>query len=298
MPIERFEKNLVVEFPFMDRTLFHVGGTSITIGGLIVAAAILVLTWILSRILQRAVIRGFKIRGIKSEGTVSATRRLAHYTVMIVGALLALRAIGIDLSALFAAGAVFAIGLGFALQNIVQNFVAGVILLLERSIKPGDVLEVEGRLVKVRKMGIRSTVAATLDEEEIIVPNSVIVQSTVKNYTLANSVYRLRAKVGVAYRSDMKLVKTTLERVANAFPSRLRDHAPLVVLVDFAASAVVWEVSVWIDNPWQMRRTLGALRESIWWAFQEAGIVMAYPQLDVHFDPPIESALQGRRAMS
>ncbi len=298
MPIEQFEKNLAVDFPFMDRTLFHIGETPITIGGLIVAAAILVVAWILSWFFQRAVARGLKIRGVTTEGTVGATRRLVHYAVMLLGTLLALRGIGIDLSTLFAAGAVFAIGLGFALQNIVQNFVSGVILLLERSIKPGDVLEVEGRLVKVRKMGIRATVAATLDEEEIIVPNAAIVQSTVKNYTLGDSVYRLRATVGVVYRSDMRLVKATLESTARALEWRLQGRDPLVILVDFADSAVVWEVSVWIDNPWQMRRTQGALRESIWWAFQEAGIVIAFPQLDVHFDPPVESALEGLRMAS
>ena len=118
------------------------------------------------------------------------------------------------LEALFAAGAVFAIGLGFAMQNIVQNFVSGVILLAERTIKPGDVLQVDGRFVKVRHMGIRSTICRTLDEEEIIVPNATIVQSTVTNYTLQDSLFRLRCTVGVVYGSDMVLVKNTLQRAA------------------------------------------------------------------------------------
>ena len=267
----------------LDRTFFTIGGTRVTLGGLLllflIAAATLGVSWLLQRLIARAA----RVIGARP-GAVAVVQRLAHYVVLAVGLGVGLDTLGINLGTLFAAGAIFAIGLGFAMQNIAQNFVSGVILLLEQSIKPGDVMEVEGRFVRVREMGIRATIARTLDDEEIIIPNAAIVQSTVKNYTLKDSIYRLRASVGVVYDSDMGLVKETLVAVGASMPWRNPTKAPLVLLTEFGDSAVIFEVSVWIDDPWVLRRSRSDLNEAIWWAFKEKGIVIAFPQLDVHLD--------------
>jgi small-conductance mechanosensitive channel len=295
MQLDPIDKALV-HFPFLDRVLFHVGETPVTVASVALAAVVLGLTWLTSRLLRRGVQRALQLRGISDEGSIAAARRLAHYAVGLVGLLLALRALGVDLSTLFAAGAVFALGIGFALQNITQNFVSGVILLLERSITPGDVLEVEGQFMKVHRMGIRTTVATTLDDEEIIVPNATIVQSTVKNFTLADTAYRLRATVGVAYESDMALVRKVLESTARDVSWRIQDREPLVTLLEFGSSAVNWEVSVWIDDPWRARRARGTLHEQIWKAFRDAGIRIAFPQMDVHLDRGVERSLAAMAA--
>jgi small-conductance mechanosensitive channel len=276
---------------WIDTPLLTIGGFPLTVARLALVTVILVATFGASWVLQGAVVRVLGLRGIAREGTVAGTRRLTHYFVLAIGLGAALQALGIDLSTLFAAGAIFAIGIGFAVQNIAQNFVSGVILLVERSIKPGDVLEVEGRFVKVREMGIRATIGQTLDDEEIIIPNSVIVQSTVKNYTLRDSICRLRATVGVVYGSDMALVRRTLESVAVRMEWRSRAKEPVVLMTDFGDSAVVFEVSLWIDDPWTMRRSKSELHEAIWWAFKESGIVIAFPQLDVHVDRELLQAL-------
>jgi len=292
MTLETIDRTFHVDFPSLDRVLFHVGGTPVTVASIVLALLVVVGTWVASILVRRAVARGLRFRGVTDTGTISAGARLAHYVVLSIGALLAFRSLGIDLSTLFAAGAVFAVGLGFALQNIMQNFASGVILLFERSIKPDDVLEVEGRFMRVRRMGIRTTVARTLDEEEIIVPNSTIVQSTVKSYTLGDSLYRIRTTIGVSYSSDMRLVKQVLEDVARATTIRVAEKDPLVILRDFGDSSVVWEVSIWVDDPWRARRLKGALLEAIWFAFQEQGITIAFPQLDVHFDRDLMRSLE------
>jgi small-conductance mechanosensitive channel len=245
--------------------------------------------------LQRLIGRLARLMGYAREGPIAVTQRLAHYVVLALGASIGLEALGLDLSMLFAAGAVLAIGLGFAMQNIAQNFVSGVILLVERTIKPGDVLEVESRFVRVRHMGIRATIARTLDDEEIIIPNAAIVQSTVKNYTLRDSTYRLRVTVGVTYSSDMALVRRTLERVAAERSWRSAVREPLVLMIEFGDSSVVFEVSVWIDDPWSMRRAKSDLHEAIWWAFKEERIVIAFPQMDVHLDQDALRALSRSR---
>ncbi len=282
----------------LDQTLFSIAGTTVTVVTLVTVGLIVLATFIVSRLLQRALGKALAIRGIEREGTVAAAKRLLHYVILAIGLAVAFDTLGLDLSALFAAGAVFAIGIGFAMQNIAQNFVSGLILLLERSIKPGDVLEVEGRFVKVEHLGVRATTARTLDDEEIIVPNSAMVQGTVKNFTLKDSTYRLRATVGVIYGSDMALVRRTLERVAAAMEWRSRKRDPVVLLADFADSAVVYEVSVWMEDPWGMRRSKSQLHEAIWWAFKEEGIVIAFPQVDVHFDAEVGDSLRALRAVS
>jgi small-conductance mechanosensitive channel len=281
---------------FFRGTLFSIGETAITLEKVIVITIILLVTVLVSRLLQRATRKALAMRGVTDEGSVGVARRLLHYVLMVIGIGIAVETVGISLSALFAAGAVFAIGVGFAMQNIVQNFVSGLILLTERTIKPGDVLEVGGTVVKVRHMGIRATICRTLDEEELIVPNSSIVQGTVTNYTLQDSLYRLRAQVGVIYGSDMALVRRTLEETAAGLDWRLPDLAPVVLMTEFADSAVVWDVSVWIDDPWIIRRARSNLNEAIWWALKEKGIVIAFPQLDVHLDPDVVAALRGREA--
>jgi small-conductance mechanosensitive channel len=215
---------------------------------------------------------------------------------MAVGLGIGVHALGINLTALFAAGAVFAIGLGFAMQNIAQNFVSGLILLVERAIKPGDVLEVDGRLVRVVRMGIRATVSRTLDDEDLIIPNSTLVQSTVKNYTLRDPHYRVRSAVGVVYGSDMALVRRTLEEAARNFPGRDPGTEPRILLLGFGTSSVDFEVSIWTTNPWRMRTVRSELNETIWWAFKSAGVTIAFPQLDVHFDPPIADSLHALAA--
>ena len=280
----------------LDYHLFTIAGTPISVATIITFALIVVATLVVSWLVQRALIRVFRGRGLRDEGSVGVARRLTHYLVLAIGLGVGLQTIGINLAALFAAGAVLAVGLGFAMQNLAQNFVSGVILLLERSIKPGDVLQVEGKFVRVSRMAMRATHARTLDDEEIIVPNSAIVQSTVTNYTLRDSFYRIRCPVGVVYSADMALVRRTLEHVAGTMEWRIKEKDPVILMTDFGSSSVDWEVSVWINDPWTVRKRRSDLNEAIWWALKEAGITIAFPQLDVHFDPPVMDALQNRKA--
>ena len=277
---------------YFDIHLFDLAGTPITVATLVTFGIIILFTLVISRISEKATVRAFKIRKVTDEGTVGVAQRLVHYLVLVVGMAVALQTIGINLTALFAAGALFAVALGFAMQNIVQNFVSGVILLVERSIKPGDILKVEGARVKVVRMGIRATVVRTLADEDMILPNSVLVQNSVTNYTFRDRHYRLSAMVGVVYSSDMALVRKTLEKVAAEIPWRVNSFEPRILLRQFGSSSVDFAVSVWIDDPWRAGQRLSDLQEAIWWALKEVGITIAFPQVDVHFDQPVMSSLE------
>ena len=271
--------------------LADIGGRSLTLGTVIVALLTVIAAYGVSWLAQRGVARALDT---KDQGSVHVVSRLLHYVIIGVGFSIALETAGVELRALFAAGAVFAVGIGFAMQNIVQNFVSGVILLVEHSIRPGDVLDIEGRQVRVIEMGVRSTRVRSRDDEILIVPNSTLVQSTVRSYTLMDTLCRVRVTVGVTYDSDMTVVRATLEEAARTFTARSQTKAPLVMLINFSPSSVDWEVSIWIEDPWQLRPSGSLLREAVWNAFAAREIRMAYPQLDVHFDEPVVTALAER----
>lgn len=280
----------------MAYELLRVNEVVVTVGALVLGLTILALGWIGSRVMQRAARRSLLQRGERDHGNLQATLRLGHYAIMLLALIVALEVIGINLTALFAAGAVFAIGIGFALRTVAENFVAGVMLLMERSIRPGDVLEVDGRVVRVEQLGLRATLVRTRSEEEMLVPNALFVASTIKNYTLKDTLYRARTSVGVAYSSDLRLVFETLRKAANGFHPRFAGRDPIVLLTGFGSSAVDFEVSVWIDDPWQERVLLSSLNETIWWALKDASVTIAFPQHDVHLDEDVVDALRGSGA--
>lgn len=275
----------------MNFQIFEISGQAVTVMTIVVVGILIIITWWVSHFLQGAVDRAFRARGVTDRGTTAITQRLLHYSVMALGLTIAIQQVGINLSALFAAGAIFAVGIGFAMQNIAQNFVSGLILLVERAIKPGDIVEAEGRVVRVLNMGIRTTIAKTRDDEAIIIPNSSLVQSTVKNFTLGDPYFRIRVDVGVSYGSDMPRVAEALERAGRSTQGRFEDRDPVVLLRDFGDSSVNWQLSVWTSDAWTSPRLASELRRAVWESFQEADIEIAFPQMDVHFDPPVEEAV-------
>lgn len=276
----------------LSRELFQLGGRPISAATILTVAAIMLAAWTLSRLTQRALRRASQLRGVQDEGNVAVVARLVHFGFLLVGFGVSVQAVGIDLAGLFAAGAVFAVAIGFAVQNIAQSFVAGVILLGERSIKPGDVLEVQGQLVKVKHIGIRATVVRSLDDEHLIVPNGSLVQSTVKNYTHEDPFFRLRAEVGVVYSSNMDHVQRVLEETAAALPWRSKEREPVVLLTGFGSSSVDFEVSVWIEDPWAQRRMKSQLLHAVWDALKAEAVVIAFPQVDVHLDAGVSRGFE------
>jgi small-conductance mechanosensitive channel len=272
---------------FFSTTLFEIGGSPVTIASLVTVLLILVGTAWISRIIQRLVGRALRRSGVTEEGTITTILRLMHYVVLIAGGAVALQLIGISLTSVFAAGAVVAVGVGFALQNILQNFASGVILLAERSIKERDILEVDGEMILVETIGTRATVARSRDDDQLIIPNTLLVQSTVTNYTMSDDTHRVRATVGVTYSSDMAQVEQVLLDAAASVPGRIKRRPPVALLLEFGDSSVVWEVSVWTSDPWSSRLVRSNLNKAIWNSLKENGITIAFPQLDVHFDPGI-----------
>jgi len=278
-PVRKGSESL---WQLLDHPLFHIAGKPIAVTTLIAVTCIIVVTLVLSSLIRRILNRQFSKRGVDNEGSVGTLTSLVHYVVLLIGFGSAAQTMGIRLSTLFAAGAVFAVGLGFAMQNIVQNFVSGVILLFERSIKPGDIVEIDRHIVRVSEMRIRSTIVRSRGGETLVVPNSTLVQSTVKNLTHLNPFLRIAIQVGVSYDSDIDKVLQDLTDLVSDVEERVISKPAHAVIKDFADSAVMLEISYWTDRPWDVWVTESRLRKMVWDLFKKSGVKIPYPQLDLH----------------
>jgi small-conductance mechanosensitive channel len=283
-----FDARALLEFE-----LFSIGGRPVNVATILTSFIVALVAILVARVGEKATVRFLKARGVTDEGSTGATARLVYYVVLGVGFAVAIHTLGINLTALFTAGAVLAIAIGFAMQNMAQNFVAGLILLIERTIKPGDILEVEGRMVKVTRLGMRATVTRTWDADDLIIPNSVLVSSTVKNFTFRDRLHRIRCQVGVSYDSDVAEVERVLREAAIGIDWRDSSLEPVILLRGFGDSSVNFDVSVWVHDPFARSLSQSDLNRVVWYALKHAGITIAYPQLDLHIDAAGREAIRG-----
>ncbi len=264
-------------------TLFEISGHKISLMSLITSGAIFYFTLLVSRYAERGVGRLLADRRDIDSGVKDSIKRFTRYTVLIIGGFVALDTIGIKTSSLAAVGAVLMVGVGFGLQNITQNFISGLIILLERPIKVGDFVEVKGVNGKVLTIGARSTLINTRDDISIIVPNSQFISEQVVNETLSGDKIRHHVKVGVSYGTDPKLVEEVLMRVATEHDSVLKNPGPKVFFKDFGNSSLDFVLTVWISDLWFYEGILSDLRFMIFEGFKEKGIEIPFPQMDLHW---------------
>jgi len=182
---------------FLATPLYTIGETQGTVGTALTVVLIILATWWFARLLSKTIMRAFERGGTVDKEAVRPYAKFAKAGVLLVGLGVAFNTLGFRLTAIFAAGGLFAVAIGFAMKNVAENFVSGLIMRLERSIKRGDILKVEGQVVTVKDVGIRFTLASNRDNEDLLIPNSILVQSMVINRTLRDPLFRLRAPVGV-----------------------------------------------------------------------------------------------------
>jgi potassium efflux system protein len=265
---------------FLDRRLLDLAGAAITPGSLIVGAAVVLVAMVVANLLAMSARRVLRARGT-ALGVQFAFAKIVRYTVISIGLIAAVNAMGFRLDALLAASAVVAVGIGFGLQNIAQNFISGLILLLEQPVRHGDFVRVGGTLGTVDDIGLRATHIVTRDEVTIIVPNSALITAEVVNHSRPTTSLRIRVAVGVAYGTDTDVVRSALLDVAKGNQDVLTVPAPEVRLEDFADSAMVFALLCWIPNARDDLRIGSALRFAIEKAFRKAAVTIPFPQREV-----------------
>lgn len=261
--------------------LFQLGNSHISIASLFVVLLILIFFYIVSKIVERAVGNILKNKSI-DPGVKGSIERFSRYLVVLIGAFVSLDTIGISLNSIAAVGAVLMVGVGFGLQNIAQNFISGIIILLERPIKQGDIVYVGGVSGKVRDIRVRSTVIETRDDVAIIVPNSQFIAEQVINDSFSGHKIRRTLKVGVAYGSDVEKVTQILAKIANEHDKVLKDPGPSILFMDFGNSSLDFELRFWVSELWTTDAILSDLRYAIDREFRNENVTIPFPQRDLH----------------
>lgn len=284
-----------------DATLFSVGDTPVTGGDILRILIILAVAWLLSRGVRHAIRRFSKSESSGTQASWYTVGRLTHYAIIVIASFIALSSIGLDFSNLALVAGALSVGIGFGLQAIVSNFISGLIILFEHTLRVGDYIELDTGLTgTVKAINVRSTLINTNDNIDIVVPNSEFVTARLTNWTLGERILRVRIPFGVAYGSDKELVKkAALEATAEVSYTltHMKGRDPDVWLVEFGDSSLNFLLLVWVNRQGAKRPT--RTRAAYLWAletkFREYGIEIPFPQRDLNLRsgwPPSEKAIE------
>jgi len=220
------------------------------------------------------------------------------YVAAAIAILVALTFAGISLTHLTIVAGALSVGVGFGLQNIVNNFVSGIIMLVERPVRHGDWVIVGSTEGLVERISIRTTTIRTFDRADVIVPNSDMISSQVTNWTLGNTLGRIKIPIGVGYSSDVETVIATLLEVANSHPDVVKGSPelsdPYVLFLEFGDSSLNFELRVHIGNINRCMHVISDLNRAINTEFKKKGIEIPFPQRDVHFRNPMQVESEGQ----
>lgn len=261
---------------------FQVGDVTISPSSVLIALLVFVAVFVLTRFVVRWLDQRLLRRTKFDRGIRDSIRTASSYAGVILAALVAASYAGLDFTNLAIVAGALSVGIGFGLQSIVNNFVSGLILLAERPLRVGDWIVVGGEEGTVRKINVRATEIETFDKTTVIVPNSTIISSSLRNWTHRDKMGRLRVAVGVSYGSDPKKVEQVLLDIAENEPTVLRSPAPYVFFMDFGASSLDFELRCYIIDVDEMITVLSTLRYTIFERFKEEGIEIPFPQQDLH----------------
>jgi small-conductance mechanosensitive channel len=268
----------------MKWELLSLGEISVTIGQLVVALvtvtiALFLASWLIRQLTKRL------LEGDKDANLVQLIKKVLWAAVLAFLFFTALGMLGVPLGAFaFISGAI-AIGIGFGAQNIINNFISGWILMGERPIRIGDLLELNGTLGRVEAINTRSTRIKRVDGVRIVIPNSHLLENIVVNWNLGDEDIRIFVSVGVAYGSPVRQVATLIEKALEQ-DDVLKDPEPRILFQDFGDNALIFEAYFWtqLKPGGDLRRLRSEIRFRIDELFRENDITIAFPQRDVHLD--------------
>jgi small-conductance mechanosensitive channel len=259
-----------------------VGALSVSVGNVMAFALTVWISFLLARLVNFFLQEDVFTRVHTGRGVPYAISGLVRYTLIFLGLLAGLAAAGVELTKLTVIAGGLGVGIGFGLQNTVNNFLSGLILLFERPIQMGDSVQLPDVWGEIKRIGIRASVIHTFDGAEVIVPNGMLISDKVTNWTLSDRRRRVEVDVGVEYGTPAQRVIDLLVGVAKANPNVLPDPAPKAFFVNFGDSALEFKLRAWselADAGYAIRSELAVAVQE---ALEHAGIGVPFPQRDLH----------------
>lgn len=258
----------------LDYQLINFGKFTFHVHNLLGLAILIIITWIILRLLSRGIHKNQKI----DEGAKYSIKQLARYSIIVIATLVAITIIGFDLSVLFVGSAALLVGIGFGLQHLFNDFISGIIILFDGTIKVNDVIEVDGIVCRVKEIKLRTTAVMTREDKFIILPNSVITQSKVVNWTYSHHTSRFEITVNIAYEEDITSVMQLFKEVTLQHKAVASAPEPSIRIARFADWSVEITIMFWCSQVFRVENIKSELRVAIFKAMAEHNIGFPYPQ--------------------
>ena len=268
--------------------LFNIGNTTVEVSSLIFLALFVTGLYLLLAFAKKLIYRSAKLDDSK-KFTFFA---LLRYFVYVIGFVLALDILGFNPSVLMAGSAALLVGIGLGLQNLFSDFVSGIILLVDSSIRVGDVIQVDDLVCEVKDIRLRTTSVLTRDDKYIILPNTMLTKNQLINWTHNKKLSRFDVTVGVAYHSDVNAVRQVLLEAAKENPQVANHPAPFTRLKDYDSSAVIFSLYFWTENVFRAENIKSDLRLAIFELLRQRNIEIPFPQQVIHLSKEGLTALK------
>jgi small-conductance mechanosensitive channel len=252
---------------------------SISILDLLVVVTVVVLTTVILKIFFRIITRKLPEN---DKGKFNVVYGYFRWLIYIIILLITLDGLGVNVTAIFAASAALLIGVGLALQTLFQDIISGVFILIDQSVHVGDIIEIEGKVGRVEEIKLRTTRAVTIDNKVLVIPNHLYLTNSLYNWTQNGTLTRESVNVGVAYGSDVELVKKLLLQAATSHPEVIAVPEPVVVFTDFGDSALNFRLIFTLNDSFKATFPKSDIRFAIDRLFRENNITIPFPQRDVH----------------
>lgn len=263
---------------FLNYNLFQFGKYSISVYHLFFLGLLGLGTWIVLALIRAAINRSTKF----DQGRKYALYQIIRYFILVISIAIGLEMMGFQLTVLLAGSAALLVGIGLGMQSLFNDFISGIILLVDASVKVNDVVEVDGLVARVKAINLRTSLVQTRDEKYIILPNSILTGSKLINWTHQDSLSRFDITVGVAYTSDVEKVQNILVTAAKEHPMVSPEREPMARLLNFGDSAINFEILFWTNEVFGVENTKSDIRIAICQAFREQGVEIPFPQRVVH----------------
>ncbi len=266
---------------FLQRELISVGDYHLSMLQIVLLVLILLFTWSFAWVLKKIVVNRNNITELE-KGRRLSVYKLLQYVLWVIAILLGMESMGFQITVLLAGSAALLVGIGLGLQEVFKDFVSGIILLFDGTIRVSDIIEVEGKVGRVTEIRLRASEMETREGIIMIVPNSRFITGNVVNWTHNHKLTRFSVVVGVAYGSDVEKVRDVLVECAKQHPQVVKNPEPFVFFSDFADSQLTFTLQFFSRSVFRIEFVKSDIRFAIDKAFRENGITIPFPQRDLH----------------